>query len=88
MSEKQIDLDAMRALAKDLSHASNWRTCDCPICSGRRLLRAAADEIEQLRKERDALREALRFYADFDCTHHRGTVARAALAAQGDKPHD
>lgn len=54
MSEKQ-----MRALADRLSHASNWQTCDCPNCSGRRLLRAAADEIEQLRKERDALRASL-----------------------------
>lgn len=55
-------------------------------------------EIEQLRKERDALRDALKFYAGHNygptidgeqsLGYDRGSKARAALAAQGDKPHD
>ena len=61
MSEKQIDLDAMRALAREFEiFRHDVISASVDGAAGKRLLtmfRKAITEIEQLRKERDALRE-------------------------------
>ena len=64
-------------------------------CTTRGLLELLDAEIEQLRKERGALREALRevretriFVSSKDAANRAIDIADAALAAQGDKPHD
>ena len=95
---KQIDLDAMRALADNPHswHCDDDNAGDCGMCERNDTLRAAADEIAQLRKERDALREALESITNFkpvlndenpyqQIAVHSVRTARAALAAQGDK---
>ena len=129
MSEKQIDIDAMRKLA-DLTLAliptvSNepkndtgpvftdsgeqidflskmivvhakaaiaWRIRAKDVANA--LLEVIA-EAEALRKERDALREALRevsgtriFVSSKDAANRAIDIADAALAAQGDKLHE
>ena len=79
MSEKQIDLDTMRALAR-------WLNTN--------VLHNIIDEIEQLRKERDTLRGFIELETEQCPKSHAGgpcgqcTARRAALAAQGDKPRD
>ena len=109
MNEKQIDLDAMRALAKEKPDTSGGVFSLSPqIILLQRVLRDAAAEIEQLRKERDTLRAALTRITTEHCAYkldsnrqydiydigvvdgHRcaASLARAALAAQGDKPHE
>lgn len=97
MSEKQIDLDAMRALADNPHswHCDDDNAGDCGMCERNDALHAAVDEIEQLRKERGALREALRevsetriFVSSKDAANRAIDIADAALAAQGEKPHE
>lgn len=92
MSEKQIDLDAMRALADG---ARRWdRAGFLEIKKFTDALDDLTTEIEQLRKERDTLRGFIELETEQCPKSHVGgpcgqcTARRAALAAQGDKPHD
>lgn len=93
MSEKQIDLDAMRALADEVLNTPTHIRVNNPRELAANLY-FATDEIEHLRKERDALREALRevsetriFVSSKDAANRAIDIADAALAAQGAKPN-